>query len=134
MAFSDNHQNTTLTGGNNSTEAAYNNSAQANYDSHTDERYERVFIYFASLCATMVVYILRTFGFYHMCLQISLRMHDLIFRAITRTAMLFFNTNPSGRILNRFSKDIRTLDVDVPRTLIDCSSVGLKISNFIGIF
>lgn len=112
----------------NTTDLIFNSeTAKSYYDSFTGERYERVLIYLAILVATLVVYILRTFGFYYMCLQISLHLHDLLFRAITRTSMLFFNTNPSGRILNRFSKDIRTLDVDVPRTLIDSASVSENV-------
>ncbi|XP_065361003.1 probable multidrug resistance-associated protein lethal(2)03659 [Calliphora vicina] len=103
-------------------------SGRINYDSHSDERYQLIITYLSILIATTVVYILRTFGFIDMCLKISLRLHDLLFRAITRTSMLFFNTNPSGRILNRFSKDIRTLDVDVPRTLMDCLSFVVDIS------
>ncbi|KAM7356664.1 uncharacterized protein ACRADG_002316 [Cochliomyia hominivorax] len=121
--------NDTVSALNNATDFVFSNSTEkSSYDDHTDERYKRVLIYLIILCATMVVYILRTFGFYRMCLQISLHLHDVLFRAITRTSMLFFNTNPSGRILNRFSKDIRTLDVDVPRTLIDSASFLIDMS------
>lgn len=77
------------------------------------------------LGTTLIVYLLRTFGFFRMCLRISLRLHDRLFRGITRTSMYFFNTNSSGRILNRFSKDIRTVDADLPHTLMDCLSVSL---------
>lgn len=76
------------------------------------------------LGTTLIVYLLRTFGFFRMCLRISLRLHDRLFRGITRTSMYFFNTNSSGRILNRFSKDIRTVDADLPHTLMDCLSVS----------
>ncbi|KAI8123562.1 putative multidrug resistance-associated protein lethal(2)03659 [Lucilia cuprina] len=122
--------NATISAANtNATDFIVNNSTERSaYDSHTDERYHLVLMYLIILMATIVVYILRTFGFYRMCLQISLHLHDLLFRAIIRTSMLFFNTNPSGRILNRFSKDVRTLDVDVPRTLIDCASFIIDIS------
>lgn len=103
-----------------------NSSAKSISGLYTEERYHRIIIYLIILLVAILVYILRTFGFYRMCLQISLHLHDVLFRAITRTSMLFFNTNASGRILNRFSKDIRALDVDVPRTLIDSMAVSLK--------
>lgn len=90
------------------------------------QRQKRVIIYSAMLGSTLVVYLLRTFGFYRMCLRISLKLHDRLFRGITRTSMYFFNTNPSGRILNRFSKDIRTVDTDLPHTLMDCLSVNTQ--------
>ncbi|XP_061390091.1 ATP-binding cassette sub-family C member 4 [Musca vetustissima] len=96
------------------------------HDDH--ERHKRVVIYSAMLGSTLIVYLLRTFGFYKMCLRISLKLHDRLFRGITRTSMYFFNTNPSGRILNRFSKDIRTVDADLPHTLMDCLSFAIDIS------
>ncbi|XP_075154249.1 red dog mine [Haematobia irritans] len=92
------------------------------------ERQKRVIIYSIMLGSTLIVYLFRTFGFYRMCLRISLRLHDRLFRGITRTSMYFFNTNSSGRILNRFSKDIRTVDADLPQTLMDCLSFAIDIS------
>lgn len=87
-------------------------------------RQDLIIFYAIILGATMVVYILRTFGFFRMCLRISLKLHDRLFRGITRTSMYFFNINSSGRILNRFAKDIRTVDTDVPHTLLDCIAVS----------
>ncbi|XP_065361821.1 probable multidrug resistance-associated protein lethal(2)03659 [Calliphora vicina] len=124
--------NATYLAVNNKTDFVFNNSTEkSNYDSHSNERYERVIMYLIILTAYIIVYTLRTFGFYRMCLQISLHLHDLLFRAITSTSMLFFNTNPSGRILNRFSKDIRTVDMDVPRPLLDCVSFIVNISGVV---
>lgn len=92
------------------------------------ERENMIIIYTSLLGLTLIVYILRTYGFFAMCLRISLRLHDRLFRGITNTSMYFFNTNSSGRILNRFSKDIRVVDNDVPHTLIDCLSVCNSIN------
>lgn len=52
-----------------------------------------------------------------MCVRASRRLHDELFRGIIRARMLFFNTNPSGRILNRFSKDIGSIDSTLLETL-----------------
>lgn len=95
----------------------------ANADIESDVRQELVVFYAVILFATLIVYLMRTFGYFRMCLRISLRLHDRLFRGITRATMYFFNTNSSGRILNRFSKDIRTVDTDLPHTLLDCLAV-----------
>lgn len=93
-------------------------------DAENNVRQELVLFYAVILSATFIVYLMRTFGYFRMCLRISLRLHDRLFRGITRATMYFFNTNSSGRILNRFSKDIRTVDTDLPRTLLDCLAVS----------
>ncbi|KAH8258396.1 hypothetical protein KR038_011034 [Drosophila bunnanda] len=94
-------------------------------------RQEMVLFYATILGATLIVYLLRTFGFFKMCLRISLHLHDRLFRGITRASMYFFNTNSSGRILNRFSKDIRTVDTDLPHTLLDCMAFIIDVSGVV---
>ena len=47
----------------------------------------------------------------------SKTLHDNMLANIIRSPMTFFDTTPLGRILNRFSKDIYTIDELVPRSL-----------------
>lgn len=44
------------------------------------------------------------------CVRASRHLHDALFRGIIGTRMYFFNSNSSGRIINRFSKDIGHID------------------------
>ena len=41
---------------------------------------------------------------------INRRLHDDIVRKVLKSKIEFFEANPQGRIVNRFSKDIQTLD------------------------
>ena len=60
-----------------------------------------------------------------MCLRISLNLHDMVYQGTTRTYMLFFHQNATGRILNRFSKDIGTIDSTLPIIVVDCIEVSV---------
>lgn len=85
-----------------------------------------VLIYCALMAVASYVFIHRTFAFYIMCLRATTNLHDHVFRGVSRATMLFFNTNPSGRILNRFSKDIGNIDVLLPPALMDSLSMLIE--------
>lgn len=46
-------------------------------------------------------------------LRAARRLHDAMLNAILRSPMLFFHTNPIGRVINRFSKDVGDIDRNV---------------------
>lgn len=58
-------------------------------------------------------------------------LHDKMFRCISNAKMRFFNTNNSGRVLNRFSKDMGAVDELLPIALIDCVQIGLSLFGII---
>lgn len=92
----------------------------------TTEKHIQVYASILSVLAILVTF--RAFTFFKMCLRISKNMHDRMFRGVTRTFMFFFNQNPSGRILNRFSKDVGTVDSTLPTVLIDCAKFFLELA------
>uniref|UniRef100_A0A1X7VVN1 ABC-type glutathione-S-conjugate transporter n=1 Tax=Amphimedon queenslandica TaxID=400682 RepID=A0A1X7VVN1_AMPQE len=68
-------------------------------------------------------------------LKASVKLHDGMLSNILRSPMSFFDTTPLGRILNRFSKDIYTIDEAIPRsykmflmTLLSVASTIIVIS------
>ncbi|CAN7974767.1 unnamed protein product, partial [Ixodes persulcatus] len=44
----------------------------------------------------------------------STNLHQLMLDGVTRTSLSFLDVTPSGRLLNRFSKDVDQLDVQLP--------------------
>lgn len=41
------------------------------------------------------------------------RLHDAMLKSILRAPMVFFQTNPLGRVINRFAKDLGDIDRNV---------------------
>lgn len=101
-----------------------------------DEIYDRnidILIFSALIIATVLLTFGRSFMFFNVAMRASRRLHDLMFAGITRATMFFFNTNPSGRILNRFSKDLGQIDELLPFTMIDVFQIMFSLLGTIGV-
>ncbi|KFB46273.1 AGAP004602-PA-like protein [Anopheles sinensis] len=83
-------------------------------------REQCILMYATAMLCMFVLSLSRSFLFFYICLRATIRLHDRLFRGITRATMYFFNTNPSGRILNRFSRDIGCIDTFLPFAMMDC--------------
>ncbi|XP_050545467.1 probable multidrug resistance-associated protein lethal(2)03659 isoform X2 [Daktulosphaira vitifoliae] len=81
--------------------------------------------------AMIVAALIRSITFVAVCMKASMNLHNKMFNCITRATMYFFNTNSSGRILNRFSKDMGAIDELLPAALIDCIQIGLTLLGII---
>lgn len=86
-----------------------------------------MYIYTAVVSSIFLVGIVRSFAFYQVCLRASQRLHDLVFGSLIRATMRFFDTNPSGRILNRFSKDLGAIDELLPKATLDAAQIILAM-------
>ncbi|KAF2900921.1 hypothetical protein ILUMI_05261, partial [Ignelater luminosus] len=86
-----------------------------------------IYIYAGLTVAVIVLSLTRSFAFFEMCMKASVTLHDTMFNSIILGTMRFFNTNTSGRILNRFSKDMGAVDERLPLALVDCTQIGAAL-------
>ncbi|KAL6756466.1 P-loop containing nucleoside triphosphate hydrolase protein [Haematococcus lacustris] len=70
---------------------------------------------------------LRSFLFFTAAVHASTRMHDAMVLRVLRAPLAFFHTNPAGRILNRFSKDLGSVDDTLPVVIFDAIQCGLLV-------
>ncbi|XP_054479604.1 ATP-binding cassette sub-family C member 4-like [Anoplopoma fimbria] len=60
-------------------------------------------------------------------------LHNNMFSAVLRTPVRFFEVNPIGRILNRFSKDISQIDSILPITFVDFYQLFLQNAGVVAV-
>lgn len=66
------------------------------------------------------------------CMNASKSLHNKMFNCILRTPMKFFDTNPSGRILNRFSKDMGAVDEVLPKVVLETLQIFFIMLGILG--
>ncbi|XP_004629247.1 multidrug resistance-associated protein 9 isoform X1 [Octodon degus] len=71
-------------------------------------------VYVGSMVSMLVFGIIKGFIFTKTTLMASSLLHDRVFDKILKSPMSFFDTTPTGRLMNRFSKDMDELDVRLP--------------------
>lgn len=81
------------------------------------------YIYGGLILAVVAVTLSRGFMFFAICMNASKKLHDKSFLSLLHSPMRFFDTNPSGRILNRFSKDMGAVDELLPKDIIEATQV-----------
>lgn len=67
-----------------------------------------------SIVAYMICAFLRSLTLQVLLLQANTNMHNKMTEKILRATILFFDSNPSGRVATRFSRDMTMLDVPLP--------------------
>ena len=102
-------------------------------DTSISEEFEEIFftsencLYLYSTLVAFVIFssLTRSLNFFRFCMKASRNLHNRMFTRIVYTSMRFFNVNPSGRILNRFSKDMGSIDEVLPIAIIDTIQIGM---------
>ncbi|KAG1680871.1 Multidrug resistance-associated protein 1 [Nymphon striatum] len=78
---------------------------------YDQQRDYRLGVYGGFGLAQGVAILFGAIGLAHGTMQSATSLHSRLLRKIMRAPMSFFDTTPVGRIINRFSKDINTMDV-----------------------
>ncbi|XP_077392260.1 ATP-binding cassette sub-family C member 4-like isoform X4 [Festucalex cinctus] len=89
---------------------------------------------YAGLTGAAVVFgFARSLVFFNVLVSSAQTLHNRMFASILRSPVHFFQINPIGRILNRFSKDIGYLDSLLPWTFVDFTQVFLQVLGVIAV-
>ena len=76
--------------------------------------YSTLLVYGSIVTGSLFLTLISSFCFYLAALKASENLHDQMTKAVLKAPVLFFDTNPVGRILNRFSKDVGCMDDILP--------------------
>ncbi|KAE8625965.1 hypothetical protein XENTR_v10006453 [Xenopus tropicalis] len=90
-------------------------------------------VYAGLTVATIIFGVLRCLLVFHVLVCAAQALHNQMFQSLLKAPVLFFDRNPIGRILNRFSKDIGHLDDLMPFTFLDFMQVLLQILGVIAV-
>jgi ATP-binding cassette subfamily C (CFTR/MRP) protein 4 len=58
-------------------------------------------------------------------MRISINVHNKMFGSLVRAPVKFFDENPSGRVMNRFTKDLCSMDESLPSVCFDVMTIFL---------
>lgn len=74
-------------------------------------------IYCALILGALFLTVLSTITVVHFVLHGSTKLHNAVFKVIFQSSMEFFDTIPTGRIVNRLAKDVDEIDNHLPLLL-----------------
>ncbi|XP_070327616.1 ATP-binding cassette sub-family C member 4 isoform X2 [Odocoileus virginianus] len=90
-------------------------------------------IYSGLTASTVLFGVARSLLVFFVLVSSSQTLHNQMFESILRAPVLFFDRNPIGRILNRFSKDIGHMDDLLPLTFLDFIQTFLQVIGVVGV-
>ncbi|KAI9335963.1 P-loop containing nucleoside triphosphate hydrolase protein [Obelidium mucronatum] len=85
-------------------------------------------IFLALAIGTLIVSVVRAELFFYYCLNSTETLFRKMLHSVYRSPMSFFQQNPHGRLMNRFSKDINLADEMLPLTFFDFTQCAFMIA------
>uniref|UniRef100_A0A7N8X1N9 ATP-binding cassette, sub-family C (CFTR/MRP), member 12 n=1 Tax=Mastacembelus armatus TaxID=205130 RepID=A0A7N8X1N9_9TELE len=71
-------------------------------------------VYGVMVAVMLILAIIKCYFYTHVTLNAACKLHNTMFKKIIACPMSFFDTTPTGRILNRFAKDQEEVDAVLP--------------------
>lgn len=93
--------------------------------------YYIIYIYVATSESVLALGFFRGLPLVHTLLTVSKRLHEQMLSAVLRAPMALLNTMKTGRIMNRFTKDMATIDDMLPLVLFDLIQLSLIVTGAI---
>ncbi|OAD54852.1 hypothetical protein WN48_06052 [Eufriesea mexicana] len=89
---------------------------------------DALYVYTFCIISCIVTVFVRNLFFMKVCMVANKNLHSSMFSNVLQAAMTFFHQNTSGRILNRFSKDMGAIDEILPKVMLETIQIFLVIS------
>ncbi|TRY79142.1 hypothetical protein TCAL_05895 [Tigriopus californicus] len=103
------------------------------YEEISQSNQTNLYIFGAMTLSLVVASLIRTIHFLLVCKNSSTQLHHSMFKRIIRAPSRFFDVNPVGRVLNRFSKDMGSIDELLPPVFIDVITIFLTIAGIVAV-
>lgn len=84
-----------------------------------------IYIYLGMAVGTLIALLVRGIFFYYHTLNGANHLHNQMLTGLLHTPIRFYESNPSGRILNRVSKDQQVVDEILPFTIFEAAQLLL---------
>ncbi|KAL4498906.1 hypothetical protein ABPG73_003703 [Tetrahymena malaccensis] len=91
----------------------------SNYDEKVEDILQRLHLLGYLTLAYLVSQFLKYIFYALISHSSNKNIHNKMIESLVRATVLFFDTTPSGRILNRFSSDLGLVDQELPRNIIN---------------
>ncbi|KAF5286346.1 hypothetical protein FQR65_LT12640 [Abscondita terminalis] len=113
------------------------NAEQKEQQSRSEEsdRLRKVYLYTycGFIIATIIMSVVHVTIYTETCIKASINLHNKTFLNVIRATLRFFLSNPSGRILNRFSKDMGAVDELLPYSIMETATIALMVLGIVAI-
>ncbi|CAF1191662.1 unnamed protein product [Rotaria sp. Silwood1] len=85
------------------------------------------YVYLGLVIGTWTIGLVRADYFFHLILRGASALHNSMLKGVLYSSLRFYESNPVGRVLNRFSKDQQVVDELLPATFFDTIQILLMV-------